>query len=237
MALLGSRSSDDDKVKATIARTGRKDVPGVMEELGLDGVTIVSPAKAAADVETGDRVSLVLEGQAVGGRHEAPGHVESVREVRGVFRISVRYVDSKDYDALIEAGAGRSFNRRSAYRVNPATVQPVRVTVEDPAGSWRHETTAADLSATGTAFLLDPAPAKDVDGAPVLRLSLAFPGSREPARLAARVRFRKEVEGRVRFGVDFDRTETEAFDDEADRVVLYIMRRQREQLREQRTAR
>lgn len=223
----------DRAVQATVRLASGRPIVGLMAELGVQNVTLVCRAKDARDLEPGERVTLLLEGTPVGGVKEGPAHVESTRVGEIEARVTVRYLHKRDYDALIAAGAGRHFNRRGAFRVVPLEAEPVRVTVSDADGSFRHATTAADVSATGTAFLFGPAEAKDVDASESLQLSLALPGAARPAVLAARVCFRSESEGRVRFGVDFDRSASDDYDGQVERIVDYIMRRQRQMLREQ----
>ena len=153
-------------------------------------------------------------------------------EDSGHHRVSVWLDDAEDLARVLEAGAAANFNRRGAYRVAPAADSPVTLALNTADGSWSHTDKASDLSASGVGVLVDEATAKQMETAHELTLSLSLPGAHAPLHFVSHVRRVIAKDAGHLVGLDFDPVNTDNFDALAERVVDYIMRRQRELLRE-----
>jgi hypothetical protein len=163
-------------------------------------------------------------------------------------RVTVHFAVEAEFQALLDSGIGVAFNRRFAYRVQPADGEPVGMTVHpaeeapvevtvEAAGS-RPELTgrAEDISVTGVGFSVD----SDRAAEPRVgtRIVMVF---RTPTRAGPRADLGKGPlsRGRAqweRVGADYERG-TPLFEVASEAITSYVMRRQRELLRTARTVR
>lgn len=222
------------QVDARLVLLDGRTVVGALAEMGARTITIAAPLKRGPDVESGERLHFELTGELVGGAHVADGHVERCWQHGATRRYTLRYAVLEDFELLLATRVGRHFNRRDAYRVAPADTQPVMVDVT-PANGAPVTCRALDVSAGGVAVAVAGTPLAPLEASSApLDLKLGLPGLPRPVELVGRVRFAGEIDGVQRIGIAFDEDRTLGFHAAQDRVVDYVMKRQREELREAR---
>ncbi|MGB0589748.1 MAG: PilZ domain-containing protein [Myxococcota bacterium] len=227
----------DEQIPATLKFESGKSTSGVIVNLTGRGFVLVCDSLRNADSVLGAQVTIEASGPSIDGEQGAPGHIQGVRkEDSGHHRVSVWLDNGDDLDRMVEAGVGASFNRRGAYRVAPASNSAVRVALSSVDGSFTHKDSVSDLSASGVGVIVDEATAKAIESAFELKLAISLPGPGEALHFVSHVR-RVIPKGHGHLvGLDFDPTNTPNFDERIDDVITYIMRRQREILREQKNA-
>ena len=221
-------SQSDEFVVTAKLETSNSSTPGTLLEMGPRTVGILVDPAARCDSDLGDRVTVTLSGDEVGGQHSAVGDVLGIHSDEHGLRVTVRYADTTDYDSLLNTGVGRRFNRRTSFRVEPATERPITVTIKTKDG--RDLTgIAMDLSATGMALVVNG----DIDltSGQTLELGFSVQWDPKPLLFSGNVCYCGMRDGRMRYGVDFDAHRTVDFENVQDRLVDYVMTRQREILR------
>ncbi len=227
----------DENMKATLRFESGKSADGIIVNLTGRGFVLVCSTLPHSDEALGARVTLeVPEVEVASELLAAPGHIQGMRrEDSGHQRVSVWLDDADDLDRMVGAGVAANFNRRGAYRVSPAADAPVSLKVSTMDAAWSHEGHACDLSASGVGMLVDAEKAKAIEDAFELKLSIRLPRTRATIDMVSHVRRVIPKGGRHLVGFDFDPTNTLNFDNLIDEVIDYIMRRQREELREKRS--
>jgi len=227
----------DEHIPATLKFESGNERKAKIVNLTGRGFVLICYALNNAETALGSRVILEVSGPDIEGTQAAPGHIQGVRsEDSGHHRVSVWVDNGDDLDRMVEAGVGSKFNRRGAYRVSPAATAKVRVSLSSIDGSFSHKDSVTDLSASGIGVIVNEAIAKTIEEAFELNLAITLPGSGEALSFISHVR-RVIPKGDAHLvGLDFDPTNTPNFDDRIEDVITYIMRRQREMLREQRDA-
>ena len=86
-----------------------------------------------------------------------------------------------------------------------------------------------DLSATGMALVVDGD--MDLTSGQTLQLKFSVQWDPKPLNFAGRVCYCGMRDGDMRYGIDFVEHQTPNFEEEQDRLVDYVMTRQREVLR------
>lgn len=222
---------DRPQVRAALSVDGGRSFEGTLEEMGPRTVGIAVPGSGAATAELGARAEIVLTSDALEREHRGRGHVIAWYQEGNVAHCTLRYSDPDDYRRLVDTGLGRHFNRRGAFRVEPAAANPVAVVVEDASGR-RLAGHAKDVSATGMALVLDAGPGVELTSGQALSLHVTLPWLPSPLLVGARVCYCGERDGEMRYGVDFVAGSTADFEQTQDHVVDYVMKRQREILRD-----
>ncbi|MGM0578345.1 MAG: PilZ domain-containing protein [Myxococcota bacterium] len=231
MSSAAPSRSEQPVVDAVLHLPDGRTAEGQLVDIGAHGVTILCDHRGTPAAEAGSRVRLVLRGAAVGGEHEAAGHVEQDRRVDDLRRISVRYLDQDAFRTLVDGGLGRIFNRRNAYRVRPSPTLPVRVELSGPVRAGREEARVLDLSVTGAAVVVPEERGREAQIGDEVELGLHLATSPRPVVFSAHIRHRTGHDEGIRLGLDLDAFRTVHFDEAQDRLRDYIMRRQREMLR------
>ena len=226
----------NDFIEASLKLDDGRSYSGVVVNITNRGLVVVCSGLRDPEAMPGLRVSLRLTGAGMESAQEAPGHIQGVRNEDSTrHRLVVWVDDTADLDRLMSKGVSATFNRRGAYRVAPSAAEPIAVHLTPLSADWAHDDTAANLSASGVAVLVDQAKADKFQEAGTLVATLVLPGSPRKLAFTAQVRRAIPTEDGILIGLDFDPDRTDNFDDISDRIVDYIMRRQREVLREQRT--
>lgn len=226
---------ENESMQATLRFEDGKSAQGVLVNLTGRGFVLVIDSLRNANEALGARVTLEASGEGIEGEQAAPGHIQGLRsEDSGHHRVSVWLDDADDLDRMVDAGVGASFNRRGAYRVTPSIHAPVNLTLTTLDDAWSYKGKASDLSASGVGIVVDASTARRIEEAFELRLTLSMPQTSAPITMISHVRrVIPKASGQL-VGFDFDPTNTADFDALIEDVITYVMRRQREELREKR---
>jgi len=226
-----------ENIRATLNFDGDQATAGVVANITNRGFVIVCDGLRDAKDAPGRRVTLELSGAGLKGPQSAPGHIQGVRtEDSSHHRVVVWVDDPADMERLMESGVKATFNRRGAFRVSPSQDEPVTVRLVLADGSWSHEDHACDLSATGLALMVDDAVAERLREASDLNVTVRLPRSPRSMAFLGHVRRLIPRDDKQLLGLDFDPDLSANYDTLAGHIISYIMRRQREILREERGA-
>jgi hypothetical protein len=208
--------------------TDQETATGLILEMGPRTVGLLFEKGSLSRAQLGDRATVTISGDEVGGEHIGRTHVLGIHDDDKGLRFTLRYADTSEYERLLATGLGRRFNRRSSFRVEPALEQPILVDITDAEGvQFRGQ--AMDLSATGLALIIDGD--MDLTSGQTLALHFSVAWDPKPLNFAARVCYCGMRDGQMRYGIDFVGHQTENYEAIQDRLVDYVMTRQREILR------
>jgi hypothetical protein len=217
----------DAPVTATLSTRGGS-ATGLLLEMGSRTVGLLFARSELSRAALGDRATVSMVVDDVGGEHSAEGHLLSIHDEERGRKITIRYADVADYEALLATGVGRRFNRRTTFRVEPVPERPVAVTITaGDGGELRGQ--AMDLSATGMALVVEGD--MDLTSGQTLELTFSVRWDPKPLTFVGRVCYCGMRDGEMRYGIDFVAHQTPDFEDVQDRLVDYVMTRQREILR------
>ncbi|MEZ6017695.1 MAG: PilZ domain-containing protein [Planctomycetota bacterium] len=165
----------------------------------------------------------------------AQAAVRSHKVVDGWVRVGLQFVERDLLWQQLDEGLWRYFNRRQAYRVSPAREATGPATVNVTVGDVQRVDLLHDLSCTGLSLRISN---KDpfvfpTDALVDLRFELAQAGA--PFRFGAMLVHDTLVRGSRRVGFRFDPLATPNLQHEQERVLQYVLARQRtlQQLREE----
>jgi hypothetical protein len=217
----------DAPVTATLSTSGGS-ATGLLLEMGSRTVGLLFTSGELSRAALGDRATLSIVIDDAGGEHSAEGHLLSINDDERGRKITIRYSDVADYEALMTTGVGKRFNRRTTFRVEPEPERPVPVVITVADGG-ELQGRAMDLSATGMALVVTGD--MDLTSGQTLELRFSVPWDPKPLYFVGRVCYCGMRDGEMRYGVDFVPHQTPDFEDIQDRLVDYVMTRQREILR------
>jgi hypothetical protein len=245
---MPDRDGAKHEIVAEIDLEGGRRLTTRMVELGERCITVVTPTRSLPELDGGDRVGLVVSSEALAGPVSARGHVERVVEDGAQSRVTIHFAVEAEFQALLDSGVGVAFNRRFAYRVQPADGEPVGVTVHPAEGApveviveaagTRPELTgrAEDISVTGVGFTIDSASAAGLSVGTRIVMVFQLPPGEDLVRISGQIRYRANTPSGQRVGADYERG-TPLFEVASEAITAYVMRRQRELLRTARTVR
>lgn len=235
-------------VDAEVELAGGRRVRARMIELNERSITVAAPARGLATLDGGDRVSVTINSPALTGSVAARVHVDRVIVEGGVGRITLHFAEEAEFQALLDSGIGHIFNRRFAYRVqpapgepigiavHPATDAPVQVKVEADAGRPELTGYAEDISVTGVGFSVTDGAAEQLAIGSRIVMVFELPPEVVPVRVSGKVRYLADTSSGTRIGADFEEG-TPLYEPALEAITSYVMRRQRALLRTKRTAR
>jgi len=196
--------------------------------LGAGCATLEVATARVGELQPGSSVSLVICSKHLGGEHLGVGVIDAVGKDGRPGQVIFRYADREEFSRMMAQGGGRLFNKRNAFRVRPKPNAPVLLTISAPLGEFH--LAAANVSAAGCAVAVDDATASALPEGIEIELSLRLPQEKEPLVFAALVRHQGMVAGVNRVGFEFLSSATPKFAVLQNRVVAFVMQRQRQTL-------
>ena len=219
-------------VPAMLKFESGQSVEGTVVNVAYGGLVLTCRGLSPRSQELGGRVMLAVKAPGFEGQPEAQGHLEAARpDDKGLSRLKIRLDDAADLARLMDAGLARIFNRRGAYRVAPSELDPVFLLIQAADGFEYHDK-ASDISATGLGLIASQEVADQLANREEFVLKMALPGYPHEIHFMAQVRRCLPRDAGVLIGVDFDPTRSPNFEGAQDQIITYIMKRQRELLRE-----
>lgn len=236
-------------VDAEVELASGRRVSARMIELNERSITVAAPARALRSLEGGDRVAVTLSSAVMTGPAVGRAHVDRVIIDGGVGRITLHFSEESEFQALLDSGIGSVFNRRFAYRVQPAADAPIAIAVHpaadapieikvegDAAGRPELTGTAEDISVAGVGFSVTDAGAEQLAIGTRVVMLLNLPPDAARVRVSGKVRYLAVAPNRTRVGADYEQG-TPLYEPALEAITSYVMRRQRDLLRTKRTAR
>ena len=126
------------------------------------------------------------------------------------------------------------FNRRQMFRVRPDPRRPIRATLVAVRDDDQRIVAAAqvtDISGSGVGVFVDAREAAPFNLSGHLDLELSLPGEEQPLIFRGRICYRVEMGKRWRYGIEFDPRRTEGYRHKQQRLMTFIMNRQRDLLK------
>ena len=226
--MSASAPNNSEEIVTATVKTEHEQATGLVQEMGPRTIGLLLEKSALSRLELGGRATVTIVGDEVGGEHSGRTNLLGTYAEGDSVRFTFRYADADDYEKLLTTGLGRKFNRRASFRVAPAIDQPITVDITDSEGT-QFRGVAMDLSATGLALVIEGD--MDLTSGQTLQLRFSVAWDPKPLNFAARVCYCGMRDGQMRYGIDFVGHQTENYEDVQDRLVDYVMKRQREILR------
>ena len=117
-----------------------------------------------------------------------------------------------------------SNNRRQAFRTAPDKGGSVPVALEWENGSA--QCSLLDISTTGMGLVIQPSIAQQLDVPDWLRIMLSLPSCSTPLDLIGTIPYRRLLNKKFHYGVQFDWNRTDAFYRQEAAISAYVMKRQ-----------
>lgn len=201
-----------------------------LRDLSARGCGFVLPTASAASLEQGGVVMLRM----VVGGDDLPhlfvrAVVRSLGAADGGTRVGVEFDDLERLFQQIQPVQWRFFNRRQAFRVPPADERgrPLRGRFHIPGIEEPRSVPIHDLSCSGLATEVRPQDEAPFPKHLPLRVQFRLPNIAQEVDVRALFVHRTVVEGRVRTGFRFDPMRTEDLDHQSERILRYVLDRQR----------
>ncbi len=234
-------------VDAEVELASGRRVSARMIELNQRSITVAARARGLPALDGGDRVSVTLSSPALTGPVVARAHVDRVIIDGGVGRIALHFAEESQFQMLLDSGIGSVFNRRFAYRIQPADGEPisivvhpaadapVEIKVEPDVGRPELLGTAEDISVTGVGFNVTGAGAGELAIGARIVMVFDLPPNADRVRVSGRVRYVTDTPSGTRIGADYEQG-TALYEPASEAITSYVMGRQRALLRTKRTA-
>lgn len=155
-------------------------------------------------------------------------------EREGRVACTFRFTHMATVDRTLPPDIYSVFNRRQMFRVRPDPKQPMMVKLSaarEGARTVEIEVQLTDVSGSGVGLFLGADVAGPFALSSLLELELELPGDEQPLRFSGRICYRLDLGRRWRLGIEFDARKTKHFHRKQQRIMLFIMQRQRDLLK------
>ncbi|MHC4765438.1 MAG: PilZ domain-containing protein [Planctomycetota bacterium] len=201
---------------------GGSPVTGLLLDVSGAGAGIRFLGPKLPSLAVGQDVDLVFSSEKLAAPLTVPAVVQHRTEEQSARRYGFRFLEAQALDAILPPVMREFFNRRRTVRVVPDPRRPVAVELrtEPEAAPWEVEL----ISLRGD---LD---AKFADTTAVL-VTLYLPGNRRPVSLMGDIRYRRLVQDRIHYGINFDPETSRDFARKQAAITKYVLKRQLKSLR------
>ncbi|MHC4129028.1 MAG: PilZ domain-containing protein [Planctomycetota bacterium] len=210
---------------------GGSPVTGLLLDVSGAGAGIRFLGPKLPSLAVGQDVDLVFSSEKLAAPLTVPAVVQHRTEEQSARRYGFRFLEAQALDAILPPVMREFFNRRRTVRVVPDPRRPVAVELrtEPEAAPWEVE--LVNLSETGVAISLrGDLDAKFADTTAVL-VTLYLPGNRRPVSLMGDIRYRRLVQDRIHYGINFDPETSRDFARKQAAITKYVLKRQLKSLR------
>ena len=223
------------ELEVSVRASGRPSFSGQAVDLSVDGaglrvLSLGFPPSAGPVLGVGEETELTLTFAALKKELVVSARVTNRTDEEESRRYGFQFTNRQQLEEQLWPALYRFFNRRAAYRVEPAPDCPVEVTLERTSGGMRVQAPLLDISAGGMGLRV-PAEAESAFAeSDRIRVSTSLPGCREPLNLTAIIRNRRLAGAEVHYGLEFDWPGTENRQRQQDAIIAFVMKRQRADL-------
>ncbi len=203
-------------------------------DLASGGAAIGVTAEVALGLRIGAEVSLRIE--AGDQRVFARSLVRSVGSGDVVIRVGLQFSERERVWAQLDERLWRYFNRRQGFRVGPGRDQrgPAVVTLRGPGTEFAG--VIHDLSTTGLSIRVSTKDDVRFTLGELFSAEFTLPIPGPPFRLGVVAMHESVVRGSRRVGFRFDPLATPGLEHEVERILQYVLERQRRNLQDQHAA-
>ena len=201
-----------------------------MTDLSANGAGFRIAATTSVQAEVGDRLALRFTADDTTLVLNARAVVRWTKIDRGFKNIGVEFEPPGDFQAQLTPAWRVFFNRRAAFRVQPAfdVAHPCQIVLGR--GAERRDELVHDVSIHGVSIRVAKQAPLRADPARRLRAMLNLPGTQLTLNLVLRRVHETPTPAAIRIGFRFDTTQTPGFSQQQARLHDYVLERQREML-------
>lgn len=208
----------------------RERMDGDVEDVSFGGAGVRFTKKAHMSVPIGSKVRVLFSGPILRREIIFDATVRFRVDEEGQSRYGVRFDRPEQTLAPSAQALFRIFNRRKHYRVKPHSEQLTTLLLRVEAGP-NVPAELLDVSAGGLGVSAHIGVDEQFVSAEAVNVALALSEEAAPLDLVASIRSRTMVSDEsVRYGLAFDPEATEGFAAKHERIMDYVMARQREEL-------
>jgi c-di-GMP-binding flagellar brake protein YcgR len=203
-------------------------VPVQLAELSFGMAAVVANARLKLELNRPVTVEFSHPEMAIPARlrvnvRSRSPHGEQVRYV-------LEFINPEHLQTRLPAKALADFNRRAAFRVAPDSDAPIVAQVHRLMGNVRMELSVVSISATGVGCMAWRLEQQRLMTGDKVVLSFSIPDTSNVCSLAGIVRYAARQRGAVRFGIEFDGSQTQLFLRQQQAIARYVMEQQRKML-------
>ena len=228
-------------LEVTVRASGGSSVGGQLFDVSVEGmgvsfVSVRFSMPVGLALQVGGDVELVFTSSLLKNPVVISARVVNRADREGSCRYGFQFTDRQQLEKQLSPVLFKLFNRRASYRVAPAHDSPVTVTVEGGPRGMRAQTRVVDISTTGVgvcAPLEVESALADTDRVTVF---MSLPNYEHPLVFAGIIRNRRLTAAEILYGIEFDLERSENPRRQQDAVIEYVMKRQRECLRQGKAA-
>ena len=212
-------------------------------DISIDGIGVRFSCGEPPPLVVGHHVILSFMSPNFPKPVEVEAQIVDRRESVGFSRYRFQYVDADELKRQLPKHVFKQFNRRQSYRVKPDPDKPVDVTlspkestqvicidedVKPHLGSGEQDIIGRllDISVCGAGVLVDQSAEAVFAAISQSTLSFTLPPSRNLIEVEAWIRYRRAAGKFVHYGLEF-------VDSDHHEIIDFVMRRQRENLRQE----
>ena len=216
-----------DLVEVAVAVQGGEPVKGRPAGLNLVGVRLFLRRSEAPELPLGTLVDLQLSGPSLAEPLAATSLVRHRAEAPGGWVYGFEFLEPGALRQRLPEELQRLFEENRSVRVEPDPARPVQVALATEHTTYPCAAHLNDLSRTGLSVLLSSLPQESWAVPERVSLSFRLPGKNEPLTFQGTVRYRLLLPEGVRLVIAFDPQHTRDFEEKQQRVIAYIVERQR----------
>jgi c-di-GMP-binding flagellar brake protein YcgR len=201
-------------------------------DVGPDGARLQFDTPGGPDYVMGQLVNLSFSSSRIGKALVTEARVVRRMEEKGHRTYAFRFTNHHRFEGHAPEEIYRLLNRRGSFRVNPPEEEPIDITLKPEEGGPLVRARLIDISATG----LGARTSVDVEATLVATLRVtvmvALPTHPDPVSVPGIIRSRVLAGAHVRYGIAFDFAASDHAESKQNAIIDYVMRRQREELRQ-----
>ncbi len=222
----------EDALEVELNSPTGKPVRGEVVDMSSSGAGVLFSREVAPALAIGESATLLFTSPILPKPLEVCAELVARTELETSRRYAFKFVKQQMFRDL---RLHRLFNRRSTYRVAPGRDELIEVRLQVFGNDHSQVLPVArckDISATGIGLETDIGTDTALKDVELVEVSFDLPGSKTTQTLLARIVHRRLEEGAVLFALQFDTEQSRDFSGQQDDITVYVMRRQREELRQ-----
>ncbi len=148
----------------------------------------------------------------------------------------LQFTDRQQLEDQLATELFRLFNRRKTYRVEPDRNAPVEATLEHGQAGVQVQAEVVDISVEGLGVRVPADAMATLGTTDRVKVAISLPGRQAPVILIGTIRFRQVKGEEIGCGIEFDFEQSEDPKRQQNAITDYVMKRQREVLRQVKTS-
>ena len=206
-------------------------IPATLVNLSFNGAGVRVSSRDTAFLPEQSRVFIRLLGPYLPEPIKAVALVNFAAKEGDGYRYGLQFMNARHIQDQVPPKLLGVFNRRRAFRVIPESGHLVTATVTGREGVLDAEVPIISLSVSGAALYIKVAKEDEFERGEVISLVFKLPEEVAPCRIAGTVRYMREWQQGIRYGVEFIDDQSRVFQRSQRQIMEYVMKQQRVMLR------